>query len=325
MSKSFKLVSKCVQKIEKYLLPVNKAHKPIILANPHKHTHTNTSNKMSQPFRIRVPSSTTTPSRRGRSLADITEQNEKEQKQRYNNRGGGRGRGRGRGGGRGRGYGRGRFNKRDEKKPKVKRIPMLKPGETGYFPVGSKEWAKLKAQQNPSQVFRSTILDDMSPEEQKAYAKLIPRLPGPLKPRKSAMSPTDAAISRGWEHHRDPIYGENDEIVRYDTYWSHPKYAPILFGNKEANVEEPRFQSGYVNWYGQRYEIPVENEHDTLGLAYRYEVSNTGNLKVIPNYWKSFWDTRRGKRHANYLDYLDYRKNKREEMEAAGVKLKKNY
>ena len=44
MSKSFKLVSKCVQKIEKYLLPVNKAHKPIILANPHKHTDGITNN-----------------------------------------------------------------------------------------------------------------------------------------------------------------------------------------------------------------------------------------------------------------------------------------
>jgi hypothetical protein len=38
MSKSFKLVSKCVQKIEKYLLSVNKVHKPIILANPTTHT-----------------------------------------------------------------------------------------------------------------------------------------------------------------------------------------------------------------------------------------------------------------------------------------------
>ena len=274
---------------------------------------------MSQPFRIRIPSSTTSQSRGGRSLTDITKQNEKEQKQRYNNRGGGRGRGRGRG----RGYGRGRFNKSDNNKPKVKRIPMLKPGETGYFPVGSKEWAKLKAQQNPSQVFRSTILDDMSPEEVTSYAKLLPRLPGPIKPRENAMSPTDAAISRGWEHQYDPICGENGEVVRYDTYWSHPKYAPISFGRNEQDTEEPRFQSGYVKWYGKCYEIPIENEHDTLGLAYRHEISPIGiNYKVVPNYWKSFWDTRRGKRHANYLDYLEYRKNTREEFETAGLNSK---
>lgn len=276
---------------------------------------------MSQPFRIRVPSSTTTQSRRGRSLADITEQNEKERKQRYNNRGGGRGRGRGRG----RGYGRGRFNKRDEEKPKVKRIPMLKPGQPGYFPVGGEKWAKLKALQNPPQVFRSTILDDMTGEERAAYAKLLPRLPGRPTPRRNAMCPTEAAISRGWEHHTDPICDKNGNTVRYDTYWTHPKYTPINFGRSQTSTEEPRFQSGYVNWYGEKYQIPIENEHDTLGLAYRYEVSTTGNLRIVPNYWESFWDTRRGKRHAQYLDYLEYRKKKREEIEASGLKTGPSY
>jgi len=199
---------------------------------------------------------------------------------------------------------------------------MLKPGQPGYFPVGGEEWAKLKALQNPSQAYRSTILDDMTPEELTAYARCIPRLSGPPKPRRNAMSPTEAAISRGWEHHTDPICDANGNVMRYDTYWSHPKYAPIHFGRTEPATEEPRFQSGYVKWYGQQYEIPIENEHDTLGLAYRYEVSTVGNLTVLPNYWKSFWDTRRGKRHANYLDYLEYRKKKREELEAAGQKTK---
>ena len=110
--------------------------------------------------------------------------------------------------------------------------------------------------------------------------------------------------------------------MKYDTYWSHPKYAPISFGRNEQDTEEPRFKSGYAKWFGQRFEIPVENEYDTLGLAYRYEIDSIGNMKVIPNYWKSFWDTRRGKRHANYLDYLEYRKNTREEFETAGLNSK---
>jgi len=272
---------------------------------------------MSQPFRIRVPSSSATQSRRGRSLAEVDEANKRERQNRYNNRSGGRGRGRGRGG---RGYGRGRFNRRQqEEKPKPKRIPQLKPGEPGYFPVGGTKWAKLKALQNPPQVYQSTILDHMTTEEQAAYAKLLPRLPGQPQPRRNAMSPTEAAISRGWEHHADPIHDSDGNVMHYDTYWTHPKYAPINFGKMTVSNEMPRFQSGYVNWFGNRYEIPIENENDTLGLAYRYEISAVGNLRVLPNYWESFWDTRRGKRHANYLDYLEYRKKKREEYEAGNV------
>lgn len=272
---------------------------------------------MSQPFRIRVPSSTTTQSRRGRSLAEVDEANKRERKNRYDSRGGGRG---GRGG-RGRGYGRGRFNRRQQKeKTKKVVIPRLKPGEPGYFPVGGTKWAELKKQANPPQAFYSNILDDMTTEEKAAYSKSLPRLSGKPQPRKNAMSPTEAAESRGWEHHADPFHDENGNIIRYDSYWTHPKYAPTTALGGNPLDEEPRFQSGYVNWFGDRYEIPIENENDTQGLAYRYEISPVGNQKIVPNYWESFWDTRRGKRYSNYLDYLEYREKKRDEYQESGLK-----
>ena len=75
--------------------------------------------------------------------------------------------------------------------------------------------------------------------------------------------------------------------------------------------------------YGQRYEIPLASGNaDLLGLAYNFEITPSGTSRLVSNEWQSFWDTRRGKRHAKYLDYLDRRKesgNSMAEYEAQSV------
>ena len=149
----------------------------------------------------------------------------------------------------------------------------------------------------------------MTDEERLAYRSCIPRVSKIDIAPKDALSPTEIALRRGWERHEEPITDQNGNIFRYDIFWTHPKYTPMRFASNVVE-EEPKFCTGYTNWYGKRYEIPLATGNDDLlGLAYNFEdYSKWKRHVLVSNEWQSFWDTRRGRRHANYLDYLERRK-----------------
>ena len=251
---------------------------------------------MSQPFRVRVPSSTSAQHRGGRSLADIEERNKKDRQQRGYRRGGRRN----------------NYKKEIAPKPQP---PRLKPGQKGYSPVGGGEWYNSNKNDNLPTKIRAdpimiNILKNMTPDQLAEYSKFIPRHPTHRVRDQNAQNPTEVAISNGWEIHEESIQDEHGNTVRCEVYWTHPKYVPMAYG-KIKKEPEPHFRSGYVTWYGNRYEVPIATGNDPLGLAYVFDEGKSGYSQLVSNNWRSFWDDRSGKRRANYLDYLDYRKKRR--------------
>jgi hypothetical protein len=249
---------------------------------------------MSNPFRVTVPSSTSTQSRAGRSLTDITDAHEKEKTAHRKNF-------------------RGRRGKRQPAKKPSRAPPRIRVGQPGYLPIGDKEWHRQKKEQNPNFIISCT-LGDMTEPEKAAYRRCFPRISKKLTPHKLSLSPTDAAISQGWEHHEEPLVGENGKIYGYDTFWTHPKYS---FGNdKNKENNDQVFKSGIVIWFGGRYEVPLTGTNsDLLGLSYNFTCKPSGVTFLSPNDWKNFWDTRRGHRKSKYLDYQDYRQEIKKEYE----------
>ena len=243
---------------------------------------------MSNPFRVSVPSATSTNNRPrgGRSLAEVSEQHEKEHRQQQRYR-----------------------NNRYHKKKKKKKPSTPKPYDwANHIPVGGAEWTEERAARCPMIKYTNHLMDDMTEEEKEIYSACIPRIPTKSTAPKGALSPTEIAFRRGWERHEEPITDQNGVIFRYNVFWTHPKYTPMRFASNEEE-EEPKFRSGYTNWYNERYEIPLAaGNDDLLGLAYNFEKMSNGKSRLVSNEWQSFWDTRRGRRHAKYLDYIDRRK-----------------
>ena len=135
-------------------------------------------------------------------------------------------------------------------------------------------------------------MDGLTDEERETYRSYIPRISKiPIAP-KNALSPTEIAFRQGWERHEEPVTDQNGNIFRKEIFWTHPKYTPMRFASNVVE-EEPKYHTGYTTWYGERYEIPLamDNE-DSLGLAYNFETTASGTSRLVPNEWKSFWDTR---------------------------------
>ena len=99
-------------------------------------------------------------------------------------------------------------------------------------------------------------MDSMTEEEREAYRACIPRVYQKTYSSQNALSPTEIAIRRGWERHEEPITDQNGNIFRYNIFWTHPKYTPMRFASNVVE-EEPMFRTGYINWYGEQYEIPL--------------------------------------------------------------------
>ena len=243
---------------------------------------------MSNPFRISVPVSLTTASRPsgGRSLAEVSEEQQKEHRQQQ----------------------RQRNNRYYKKKKKVKPGPPKPYDWANHIPVGGLQWAEEQASKISMMKYTTHLTDSMTEEEREDYRSCIPRMPSKPTAPKDALSPTEIAFRRGWERHEEPVTDQNGNIFRYNIFWTHPKYTPMRFASNVVE-EEPMFCTGYTNWYGQQYEIPLATgNEDALGLAYNFEITASGTSRLVSNEWQSFWDTRRGRRHAKYLDYLERRK-----------------
>jgi hypothetical protein len=258
---------------------------------------------MSNPFRVSVPNTLGSVNRTaGRSLAEVTEKQQQEQRQEQKQR-----------------------NSRYYRKKKKKKSPPKPYDWTNHVPVGSTQWIEKRALENPIIPYTNYPLDNMTKEERQTYHSCIPRISKISMAPKNALSPTEIAFEQGWERHEEPITDQNGNIFRYDVFWTHPKYVPMRFASNTVE-EEPKYNTGYINWYGKRYEIPITTDNeDPLGLAYNFEVTPSGNSLLVSNEWQSFWDTRRGKRYANYLDYLDGRKETRNSFIQQTKKIQKVY
>lgn len=269
-------------------------------------------------MRIRIPSASSAPTSRGRSLEEVNNQFKKEHSQRRGNYGG---RGRGRGGFRR----RNNRNREPEKKPEPK-IPQLKPGQPGYFPVGGAEWAKRRkaVELQALAINHELFFGDMTNEEIANYQKCLPSIPKRSVPRRNEKSPQELAESDGWEL--------NFEDSTNTYYWTHPKYSNMgnlwsSHPNKKETSESPRYIAGYVNLYGERYMIPIAGDNeDPLGLAYTFNISGGGSYKTITaNEWRSYWDSRTGRRREKYLWYLEQREKKKAEHMKAGLNTSPNF
>ena len=71
-------------------------------------------------------------------------------------------------------------------------------------------------------------------------------------------------------------------------------------------------------------QIAGDNE-DPLGLAYNFTVSQGGYCTVTSNQWRSYWDSRTGRRREKYLWYLEQREKKKAEYSKAGLNTSPNF
>jgi hypothetical protein len=187
---------------------------------------------------------------------------------------GGRGRGRGRGG-------RGGRRNRNFKKQK----PQAAPKYDGPI-IGSPAYYALHNQTAPMN------FDDATP---------VPRefMPITVKPT----NPQDEHIlylqqemmDNGWQLNCD----NNDK-----HYFTHPTY------NGETFVTYTKTLSN-----GNQVYLPlVPRDEDPKGLGCTYVLtSGSAYGQLETNRWHSFWDDRKGRRRANYIDYLDRRQEKRKQ------------
>jgi ribosomal protein L15 len=195
---------------------------------------------------------------------------------------GGRGRGRGRGrGGRG-----GNRRNRNFKKQK----PQCAPKYNGPL-IGSAAYHGLHNQ------ITHINFDDATP---------VPRefMPITVKPTNSddkyILYLQQEMMDNGWQLNSEFVSEKEDE----KHYFTHPTY------NGETFITYTKTLSN-----GNQVYLPlVPRDEDPKGLGCTYVLtagSAYGQLET--NRWHSFWDDRKGRRRANYIDYSDRRQEKRKQ------------
>ena len=114
-----------------------------------------------------------------------------------------------------------------------------------------------------------------------------------------------------------------------DKYYQHLQQKMMDFGwrmneddNGTPHFTHPTYQGEKYPVYTRKLStgssicLPIINRDDDskgLGCVIIYN-SNTGSCKVETNEWKSYWDSRKGRRQSSYHCYLDARKKKRDDI-----------
>lgn len=109
-------------------------------------------------------------------------------------------------------------------------------------------------------------------------------------------------MDNGWQLYIDDVTGE--------SYFSHKTY------------DDKRFHAYTVSTPNNSYTFPiVVQDEDVKGLGCRFQVSHgTGNCEIVSNEWKSYWDTRKGRRREKYYVYLKARQDKKAAIEEENKK-----
>ena len=112
----------------------------------------------------------------------------------------------------------------------------------------------------------------------------------------------------GWNR----VYSEDKPE---DIYFMHPHYPGIRFECHQMMLRD-----------GTMLSFPmVGHNDDSLGLACRFDINpNQRCCGIVANSWKSYWNTRTGKRRTRYLGYLKNREKKREQILEEEAQAKKN-
>lgn len=96
-----------------------------------------------------------------------------------------------------------------------------------------------------------------------------------------------------------------DEYDIGEYVFKNPKY-----GHKNFKIGNLRVLNDDGNIINHFYPI-AERFTDIYNIGYSIVGNASGNSKLYPNSWESFWDTRRGKRYDKYVDYMERRDKKK--------------
>ena len=207
--------------------------------------------------------------------------------QQANKRGGNSARGRGGYGGRGRGGRRNQRFKKPKKSPpkKIDWKTYIAPGSTKYFETLSEN----KIEKDYEKMIR---LKRWEAESQGVDERYLPRTAATINTNNEKI--LDMTEMLGWE---------------YDVESN--KFYNNQYNNTPFNAMDYRVLKN-----GEVSKIPIDSkDKDSQGICFIQEVSNDGSFKTVKqNDWSVFWDTRRGKRYAKYIQYRKKREEKKNSL-----------
>tara|TARA_B100001142_G_scaffold177680_1_gene177367 strand:- start:4742 stop:5329 length:588 start_codon:yes stop_codon:yes gene_type:complete len=131
--------------------------------------------------------------------------------------------------------------------------------------------------------------------------------------KKHITIPNDVKIS-GWYVDKVFLYKTEDGTDIYKNVFKNPKYGEKHF--KIGNIRSLNNDGEITN----KFYPMAERFTDIYNIGYCVTGNAAGHSHLQSNYWESFWDTRRGKRHDKYLVYMEARKAVRKEFEKNEVK-----
>lgn len=112
--------------------------------------------------------------------------------------------------------------------------------------------------------------------------------------------PSNVKVS-GWYIEQVFLYKTSDGSDIHKNVFKNPKY-----GEKNFRVGNQRVLNYDGEIMNNLYPL-ADRFTDIYNLGYCITCNSTGHSHIQPNSWKSFWDTRRGKRHDKYLAYKETR------------------